>query len=77
MDTKGESHPKLEVSVAVSIAKSRRVSAVKKKNLSRATSALPIFKVLWVLQGLKEPNIGQHFAPSSDPKVDLFSDIFF
>ena len=40
MDTKGkgESHPRLEVSVAVSIVKSRQVSEVKKKKFSRATS---------------------------------------
>ena len=40
MDTKGEgeSHPKLEVSVAVSIVKSRQVSEVKKKKFSKAAS---------------------------------------
>jgi len=32
---KGESHPKLEVSVAVSMIKSRQVSEVKKKKFSK------------------------------------------
>ena len=35
---KGESHPVLEVSVAVSTVKSRQVSEVKKKMFSKATS---------------------------------------
>ena len=40
MDTKGEgeSHPKLAVSVAVSIVKSRQVSEVKNTKFSKATS---------------------------------------
>ena len=40
MDTKGEgeSHPKLVVSVAVSIVKSRQMSEVKNKKFSKATS---------------------------------------
>ena len=37
-NVKGESHSKLEVSVAVSIVKSRQVSEVKKKKFSKATS---------------------------------------
>ena len=35
---KGESHPELEVTVAVSIVKSRQVSDIKKKKFSKATS---------------------------------------
>jgi len=33
---RGESHPKLEVSVAVNIVKSRQVSEVKRKRFSKA-----------------------------------------
>ena len=36
---KGESHPMLEASAAVSTVKSRQVSEVKKKKFSKATSA--------------------------------------
>ena len=35
---KGESHSQLEVSVAVSIVKSRQVSKVKRKKFSKATT---------------------------------------
>ena len=35
---KGESHPKLAVSVAVNIVKSRQVSEVKRKKFSKAMS---------------------------------------